>query len=233
MRAEGAAAGFRAGTGYPAREAPEAMGLFDLFRRRPRIGDVEATVAFVRSRASFLVQKCVWEYARARAGTNWEKLFHEAEFKAAIDLATWSNLPLALAYLMEMIEGEARARVAGERARLTEGVVIVAEQAVVGFAPPDSAAQAFAGEAAAIGPRLRRVALAAVKPVRDIPLASHGEFMGRLPIHASLRALDAELVRNNLRLFLCSIHAEWVKTADLDAVAAALVDLGRREAADR
>ena len=44
------------------------MGLFDYFRRKPPIRDVQSLADFIDERAAFLVQKAIYEYSRARAG---------------------------------------------------------------------------------------------------------------------------------------------------------------------
>src|SRR3546814_8157501 len=45
--------------------------------RSPPIADVAALADFIDERAAFTVQKCVYEYSRARAGTMSQKLFKE------------------------------------------------------------------------------------------------------------------------------------------------------------
>ena len=62
------------------------MGLFDLFRRPPPIAGLRELDDFMDSQAAFLVQKCIFEYARARSGILSEKLFREPAFAAAMEL---------------------------------------------------------------------------------------------------------------------------------------------------
>src|SRR3954447_15303314 len=85
------------------------MGLLDMFRPRPPIGDVPALAAFIDENAAFLVQKGIYEYSRARAGHYAKVLFAEAGFRAAVDVSRWQAYPLGLAMVGEVVEGAATA----------------------------------------------------------------------------------------------------------------------------
>ena len=65
------------------------MGLFDFFRRKPRIRDVADLADFIDQRAAFLVQKGMYDYARARSGPHAKWLLGEAEFQERINQSRW------------------------------------------------------------------------------------------------------------------------------------------------
>jgi len=89
------------------------MGLFDWFKPKLVIADAASLASFLETRTAFLVQKTTWEYARARAATNYEKLFKEEEFITAVNLSCWSNYPHCLTHEAQMVEGVLRRRVDG------------------------------------------------------------------------------------------------------------------------
>src|SRR5215207_2855552 len=78
--------------GQSFREKP--MGWLDFLRRRPpRIDAVAELSVFIDERAAFLVQKGIYEYARARAGHYSKILFREREFLDAVERARWQAYP--------------------------------------------------------------------------------------------------------------------------------------------
>jgi hypothetical protein len=56
----------------------------------------------------------------------------------------------------------------------------------------------------------------------DVPEPYVQDYFDLLPIHEKLRARDFPTTRNYLRVSLCNIHDEFVRRADVPAVAAAL-----------
>src|SRR3546814_9661894 len=84
------------------------MGLLDSFRRKSRIGDTIALSAFLDRQSAFMVQKCIYEYARARSGLLSPKLFEEAAFRTAVEESKWRNYPLCLQSVALMVEGALR-----------------------------------------------------------------------------------------------------------------------------
>ena len=84
------------------------MGLFDFFRRRPPIRDAQALADFIDRQAAFLMQKGLYEYARARAGHYAKVLFREPGFQAAVEQSRWRAYPLGLAMVAELVEGMLR-----------------------------------------------------------------------------------------------------------------------------
>ena len=84
------------------------MGLFDIFRSRPPIRDRDELAQFIDENAAFLVQKGIYEYARARAGHYAKVLFKEPEFVEAVERSRWTAYPLGLAMVGELVEGVLR-----------------------------------------------------------------------------------------------------------------------------
>src|SRR6187399_1442928 len=96
------------------------MGLFDFFRRKPAIRDVAELADFIDERAAFLVQKGMYDYARARSGPHAKWLLGEAEFQERIDKSRWRAYPMGLAMVGEMVDGMLYPFADGDRRGLLE-----------------------------------------------------------------------------------------------------------------
>ncbi|WP_181702078.1 hypothetical protein [Chthonobacter albigriseus] len=198
------------------------MGLFDIFRRPPRIADSGALQDFLAEQTAFLVQKSTWEYSRARSGVLWQKLFKEAAFKEAIEASTWRNYPLGLAFVGEMAAVTLRG--AGLDANVVVPVVAEAARNVVAAHPlPRGFDEGFWQEAAVfVTERLNRTLVAPPKAVKDIALDGHTQFFKRLPMHPELTRHDGPLLLSTLRINLCRAHETLLERLDAQQFAAAL-----------
>lgn len=203
------------------------MGLFDWLKPKSAIADTAALITFLDTRTAFLVQKCTWEYARARAATNYEKLFKEEEFVAAVNLSCWSNFPHGLTHEVQMVEGVLRPLAGPQRQALLDGLIAVAHDVIAQQKPIDRDAVAFFKEPAALmESRLRLAGLAAPQKVNEIPDVHFQEFFDRLPIHEEVRKNDFAVIRNTLRATLVNHHDDFVKSANLSELARVLIARG-------
>jgi hypothetical protein len=206
------------------------MGLLDLLHRAPAIADRRGLEEFLDRQAAFMVQKCIYEYVRARSGVLSGKLFKEAAFKSALEEARWRNYPLCLQNAALMVELALRGPAGGEAAEMRTGLAAAVGAVCrrypvpAGFEPDfwDAAYQDIAR-------RIAQAGLAAPRPVKDVPHDVAERFFANLPIHAELRSFDFELITNNLRLNLCRAHEDFVAAADLRALARDLVADGAKE----
>jgi hypothetical protein len=178
---------------------------------------------FLDRQAAFMVQKCIFEYSRARSGVLSTKLFKEAAFKAAVDTALWRNYPLCLQNSAVMVEHALRPA-AGDRATdLREGLVAAVGAVCGRYSIPAGMQQDFWAQAVdSIGRRLRQAGLAAPRAVKDIPCDTADAFFAGLPIHPDLTGFDYELIANNLRVNLCRAYEDFIAVADIPALIAAL-----------
>lgn len=204
------------------------MGLLDMFRRPPPLADVGELEDFLDERASFLVQKNVFEYSRARAGIMAEKLFREPGFKEAIDTARWRGYPIALANVTEMVEGVLRPRAGGREGELLAAMITASRAVIHRYPVPQREPAHFWAEAETwLEARLRPIQDEPPKPVKDIPLSTARQMFDLLPIHPSLRGEDYIMVRNHLRTNLCRMFEDFVARAELDPLVADLLTAGR------
>lgn len=202
------------------------MGLLDAFRKPPPIRGFTELEDFLDSRAAFLVQKCIFEYSRARAGILWQKLFKEAAFKQAVEESRWRNYPLGLENVTVMTEHCLRPHVPeDDRLALRQGLIAAAANVTDRYPVPAGFEPRFWAEARErLGTRIDRAGLAPPKPIKDIPKETMQQFIAAMPIHASLRGHDYVLLQNNVRFNLCRMYEDFTAQADLPVLAAAVVE---------
>lgn len=200
------------------------MGLLDLFfRKAAPIVDPAALAGFLDQRAAFMAQKGVYEYSRARSGVLSSKLFKEPAFRAALEEARWRNYPYCLQSAALMAEHALRGPAGAEAAAMRNGLIAVVGEVCLRYPTPPALQSGFWPEAAAqIARRIELAGLAAPHAIKDIPHEIGDKFLANLPIHASLRTHDRELVTNNLRVNLCRAYEEFLAAAALPALARAL-----------
>lgn len=199
------------------------MGIFDLFRRPPPVAALPALDDFLDSQAAFLVQKCIFEYARARSGILSDKLFKEPAFVAAIEESRWRNYPICLGHVTLMVDAALRPHAPDRAPALADGLVAAVARITRRYDIPAGMAPDFwANACKEIESRIRRASLAAPHPVKDIPKDEFKAFFARLPIHESLRGHDYVLVRNNLRINLCRAYETFLARMDAPALVALL-----------
>jgi len=203
------------------------MGLLDFLKRKPPIADLPGLSDFLDSRSAFLVQKCLYEYARARSGILSPKLFKEPTFKAAMETAQWGNYPLCLQHVTVMAEHTLRQHAGGEADEMREGLIAASDAVCRRYPVPIGFESGF-WEAARlrVAHRVRLAGLAPPRAIKDLPHETAKEFSERVPIHPELRQFDFELVTNNLRVNLCRAHEDFLAMADASALARALIAAG-------
>jgi hypothetical protein len=199
------------------------MGLFDIFRRAPAIRDPGALADFIDERAAFLVQKGIYEYARARAGRFSMILMKEAAFIEAVNRSRWRAYPLGLAMVAEMVEGLLRPA-AGEGWRTTLEEFNRLVLSVFDRYPQPAAIDEAAWQAARadLALRLDRIGAHPVKPVKDIPEPIAEPYFALMPVHEKMLSADLPTARNYLKLTLINFHDELSKRMDVPAILAAL-----------
>ena len=195
------------------------MGLLDVFRKPPPLrckGDLED---FIDIRSAFLIQKCVYEYSRARTGILSQKLFKEPAFLEALSRARWEGYPIALQYVTEMVEGVLRRYAPGRETDLFE-TLIESAVAVTGRYPvPEGFRNDFWERARGeLEDTLRPVQVMPPKPVKDIPKGTYQRIVTVIPIHNILMTPDHELIRNHLRSNLCRIHDDFIGRAEFASI---------------
>lgn len=198
------------------------MGLLDLFRRAPRIGDAAALADFIDRNTAFLVQKGIYEYSRARAGPYSKMLMVEASFLEEVEKSRWQAYPLGLAMMAEMVDGVLRAGHADAGPvlePLRELTLSVLDRYSLPTALDEDMWQSARQD---LSQRLALIGLQQRKMVKDIPDPYAARYFALMPIHERLRGEDFPTVRNYLKVTLCNIHDEFVRRIDSGALQASL-----------
>jgi hypothetical protein len=201
------------------------MRLLDIFRRPPAIASPSQLADFLDSRAAFMVQKCLFEYSRARSGVLSQKLFKEAAFREALETARWRNYPLCLRHVAVMAEHALRQAAADRAPAMREGLIAVIAEICRRYPVPQGFEPAFWEQTfEQISRRIRQAGLAAPHAIKDLPKETAREFFQSLPVHKDVRAHDFELITNNLRVNLCRAYDDFIAAADLRVLAEALIE---------
>ena len=209
------------------------MGFFDIFRRPPAIHDAAGLADFIDQQAAFLVQKGIYEYARARAGHYAKVLFKEAPFQAACEVSRWRAFPLGLAMVGELTEGVLLPAWRRDRPALVDAVRALVLAVFDRYPRPEALdAQVWTTLRADLDQRLKLIGLHPPKWAKDIPEPVWEMYFNLMPIHEKLRGRDAPTLHNYLRVTMVNIHDQLTKRLDLPAVIDALEAApGRPEAA--
>jgi hypothetical protein len=199
------------------------VALFGWFRTQPPIRDLADLADFIDGNAAFLVQRGIYEYARARAGHYAKVLFAEAEFLAAVERSRWQSYPLGLAMVGEMVEGALRESARDRRALLDAFVALVLSVFDRYPIPAALDAEAWGAVRAELARRLEHIGLHPPKRVIDIPEPFAADYFNLMPIHEKMRSHDEPTTRSYLKLSLCNIRDELMKRLDAPAIVGALL----------
>lgn len=201
--------------------------LLKLFRRPDPIGTSRELGEFLTGEAAFLAQKSTIEYCRARAGLQWQKLFGEAAFIAALERCRWEAFALVLADMMVVTEGRLR-RQAQHPLELAEAVALLYERILESHPLPAHRAD-WADRVADLRQRLGRAQLAAPVRTDEIAGVSGRAVFDLLPIHPSLRGHDRLMIFNHIRFGMLTFAERFDRRVDAHGVLASL--LGGQRAA--
>ncbi len=200
------------------------MGFFDIFRRPPRVNDMEALGAFVNEQSAFLTQKGIYEFSRARAGHYAKVLFTEKEFLDAADKSRWAAFPLGLTMVGEVVEGVLRRHAETEdKAPVRDNLIRLVLSVFDDYPVPAAiGAPAWRNARVELSRRLSGISLHPVKLVKDVPEPFARAYFDLMPIHPKLRTSDFPTIRNYMRVTLVNIHDQFITRADLPALVAGL-----------
>jgi hypothetical protein len=205
------------------------MRLLSIFRRRP-IREAHELAQFVDANASFLVQKGIFEYSRARAGHYAKVLFTEPAFIEAVDRSRWQAYPLGLAMVGEAVEGALLAHADGDRQAQLGSIEALVLSVFDGHPIPTVLGYRVWSDARSdLRRRLQGIGLHPPKRVMDIPEPLARTYFELMPIHAKLRGSDYPTIKSYLRIALCNIHAELMRRMDGAALGEALRQGAARE----
>ena len=191
-------------------------------RLRPApVTTAEALRIFLSERAALIAQKCAIDYCRGKTGLASYALFTEKPFLEALDRCRWDTFAAVLGDLVIVAEGKLRPHVPpGQHSRLCEALAGLYPAILATLPPPAHRADGWDEAIASFAPRFREASLG--KPRQALDVADHSArcLFNTLPIHASMRELDEEVVYGAVRFRMIAVSQEMqgrLRAADLTA----------------
>lgn len=189
------------------------MGFLDWFRGAPAIDTREALVDFLDTRAAFLIQKNIFDYARARSGPYFKGMIKEPAFIEAVEVSRWTSYPVGLVAVAEVVRGIFYGSV-NDKA-MVDAVASATLAAFDKYPVPEVLSEAKWKEARELlTVRLSQIGLHPPKFVKDVIIPYGRLIYDAQPIHEELRKHDFEMIQNQLRINLITMHDEFDKRAD-------------------
>lgn len=179
-------------------------------RLRPApIATKEALQNYLSERAALITQKCAIDYCRGKTGLASYALFTEKTFLDALDVCRWETYGVVLGDLIIIAEGKLRSHVAPERhPRLCEALARLYAAILATQPPPAHRTDGWSGAQAAFAPRFREASLGPPRQALDVADHSAKRLFDTLPIHASYRELDEEVVYGAVRFRMIAVSQE-------------------------
>ncbi len=179
-------------------------------RLRPvPIATPDALKTFLGERAALIAQKCAIDYCRGKTGLASYALFTEEPFLKALDVCRWETFVAVLGDLLIMAEGYLRPHVtAQQHPRLREALIGIHSAVLVSLPVPRHRVQGWGEATAEFTTRLKAASLGEPRRARDVANHSAKRLFETLPIHASMRALDEEVVYGAVRFRMIAVSQE-------------------------
>jgi hypothetical protein len=173
--------------------------LFSMLGPRARVVDLGGLRSFLTSEAIYLSQKATIDYCRARAGLGWENLAREPVFMAELEKTRWQAMAAVLADMLIVTEGVLRPAAGVDSWRLGAGLGTLFGEILDAAPAPDGARMAWEETRREWPARMGRAQLAQPRNPGEVARVSAQRVFDLIPIHASLRRDDREMVVNSVR----------------------------------
>jgi hypothetical protein len=189
------------------------LGIPAYFRRAPVIDSRDRLIEFLDTRAAFLIQKNIFDYARARAGPYFSSIIKEAAFQHAVEVSRWTNFPVGLAALAEIVRGVLFE--AADRKALNDAVSSATLAAFDKYPVPEVLGEETWKQAReTLLLRLQQIDMHPPKFAKDVILPYAKQIFDTQPIHEELRKRDFEMIQAQLRINLVTMHVEFEQRTD-------------------
>ena len=173
------------------------------------IATATALKTFVEERAAFIAQKCAIDYCRGKTGLASYALFTEKPFLDALEICRWETFSVALGDLILIAEGHLRPHVVPARHPLLRNALTDLYSTVLTRNPvPVHRAQGWEDAVASFSARLDTTSAGNPPGALDVADHSARRLFETLPIHASMRELDEEVVYGAVRFRMIAVSQE-------------------------
>ncbi len=175
----------------------------------PPIATPDALKTFLEERASLIAQKCAIDYCRGKTGLASFALFTEKPFIDALTVCRWETFVTVLGDLVIITEGYLRPHAAAEQqARLHEALLAMYSAVLAPLPAPAHRPDGWDEAIAAFTARLKTAGVGEPKRALDVADHSAKRLFDTLPIHASMRKLDEEVVYGAVRFRMIAVSQE-------------------------
>ena len=199
------------------------MGLLDMFRPRPPIGDMPALAAFIDENAAFLTQKGIYGTRAPGPGTTPRSCSPNPASRKLWKTPAGAPIRSVSPWWRSSSRACFAATAALERQAVLDALAAMVLAVFDRYAVPAALSGADWRDCRnELERRLGLIGIHAVKPAKDIPVPFAEAYFGLMPIDRKLRASEFPTIRNYLRVTLCNIHEEFSKRADVPGLAAML-----------
>ena len=192
--------------------------LRDRLRPAP-IASADALGALLEERAALIAQKCATDYCRGKTGLASYALFTEKPFLDAFEVCRWETFVAVLGDLLMVAEGHLRPHVPAEQGPcLREGLARLHAAILARLPAPEHRTKGWDDAIPSFKARLEVAGLAAPRLAREIADYSARRLFETLPIHASMRELDEQVVYGAVRFRMVAVSQEMqqrIAAADL------------------
>lgn len=195
------------------------MGLLDsvrgFFGSKPPIRDVGELADFIDKNAAFLVQKGIYDYARARSGPYSKVLLADEGFHGALDRARWRAYPLGLAMVGEMVDSMVGPHAAGDRRAVLDPLIRLVLSVFDRYPQPAAlSSEEWAQCRGELALHLERLSTHPPKRVIDIPVPFADRYFDMMPFDKAFLTPDTPTARGFLQLALVGMQQELTKRMD-------------------
>jgi hypothetical protein len=196
------------------------MGLLDFFRRRkPAIQTPDQLADFIDEQAAFLVQKGIYDYARARSGPYSKVMLADPGCQSALDRSRWSAFPLGLAMVGETVETVLAPHAGGNRRSALDPLISLVLSVQDRYPRPAALSdEEWATGRADLALHLERLSTHPPKRVIDIPVPFAERYFEMMPFDKPFLTPDAPTARGFMQLQLVKMQEELMNRMDADAM---------------
>jgi hypothetical protein len=171
---------------------------------------------FLEERSLFIAQKCAIDYCRGKTGLASYALFTERPFLEALDVCRWETFEAVLGDLIILVEGWLRPHAGPQmRPRLCQALVQLHSDVLARAQLPAHRPQGWGDVLASFAERFGAATRAAPRPTVEVAEHSARRLFDTLPIHASMRALDEEVVYGAVRFRMIALSDELQRRASV------------------
>ena len=164
---------------------------------------------FLQERASLIAQKCAIDYCRGKTGLASYALFTEKPFLDALDVCRWEAFAAVLGDLLILVEGQLRAQVEFEqRVKLRETLAAMYSSILAAQPVPAHRSHGWGDATELFLQRFTAASLAEPRAALEVADHSAKRLFETLPIHASYRELDEEVVYGAVRFRMIAVRQE-------------------------